>query len=87
MPGIHVILVMLKYPPLVIPGPAEGRNPESILPLGLWIPDSRFAASGMTTERFHSFSSFLTFPDAIWARCCSVTGRASSHFRPGSFFT
>ena len=42
----------------VIPGRAEGANPESItrsislLALELWIPDRRFAASGMTAERF-----------------------------------
>jgi hypothetical protein len=35
----------------------------------------------------HSFRSFFTLPDAIWARCCSVIGNASSHFRPGSFIT
>jgi hypothetical protein len=41
----------------VIPGRAEGANPESILrsnkllAQGLWIPDRRFAASGMTAER------------------------------------
>src|SRR5271154_5298094 len=35
----------------VIPGRAEGANPESITPaLGLWIPDSRCAASGMTSR-------------------------------------
>jgi hypothetical protein len=35
----------------------------------------------------HSFRSFFTLPDAIWTRCCSVTGSASSHCRPGSFIT
>ena len=35
----------------------------------------------------YSFRSFFTLPDAICARCCSVIGSASSHFRPGSFFT
>jgi hypothetical protein len=34
----------------VIPGPAEGRNPESRNQLKdcIWIPDRRFAPSGMT---------------------------------------
>jgi len=34
----------------VIPGRAEGANPESRHKLGasFWIPDRRFAASGMT---------------------------------------
>src|SRR3954463_14413926 len=48
------------HPFVVIPGPAEGRSPESIIPLflsrppGLWIPDSRFAASGMTKQSHSS---------------------------------
>jgi hypothetical protein len=34
----------------VIPGRAEGASPQSITILGVWIPDSRFAASGMTAS-------------------------------------
>jgi hypothetical protein len=44
-------------------------------------------SSTYTGTSNHSFKSFFTFPEAICTRCCSVTGKASSHFRPGSFFT
>jgi hypothetical protein len=41
--------VNVKRPFVVIPGRAEGANPESRgKHCGFWIPDRRFAASGMT---------------------------------------
>ena len=49
----------------VIPGRAEGANPESRsahssnLHQGVWIPDRRFTASGMTVDRLYRKSSGL----------------------------
>ncbi|MEA2926716.1 MAG: hypothetical protein QOD25_3838 [Alphaproteobacteria bacterium] len=44
----------MRMPLYVIPGRAEGANPESRhrLRVCFWIPDRRFAASGMTGDSF-----------------------------------
>ena len=57
----------------VIPGRAEGANPESRnrLSVRIWIPDRRCAASGMTMERL------ISSPPATSAGRCRSWNRAS----------
>ncbi len=82
VPGIHVFLVMALNLKTWMAGQ---KGVYARLRRAMPGHDAEFEIR--TRRSGQSFSSFFTFPDAICARCCSVTGSASSHFRPGSFFT
>jgi hypothetical protein len=73
-----------------MPGPVPGIHVFLVFGLNLktWMAGTSPAMTQNRTRTLtHSFKSFFTFPDAICARCCSVTGKASSHARPGPFLT